>query len=171
MLIGSDEEKALVHDIDNNFPGSNQFFCSKHLKDGALNYMQTKIGVSQKDRMNICDSIFGEQGVINANDSIDFERKSKRVLVKAATYPKFLDYFNNKLQPSVKNYVHAPTKRTNSTSNWINNNCENLYQLDANWKVKSTPDLINMLQGFTLLHFKDFKRALSNEGNYRLYGK
>ena len=45
--------------------------------------MQTKVGVSQKDRMNICDSIFGEKGVINANDSIDFERKSKRVLVKA----------------------------------------------------------------------------------------
>ena len=44
-------------------------------------------------------------------------------------------------------------------------------KLDANWKVKSTPDLINMLHEMTMLHFKDFKRALYGEGNYRLYGK
>ena len=77
-------------------------------------------------------------------------RESQNVLVKAATYPKLLDYFNNKLQPSVKNYVHAPTKRSNSTSDWTSTNCESLnhiMKLDANWKVKSTPDLINMLHG------------------------
>ena len=34
MLIGSDEERALVNAIDSYFPGSNQLFCSKHLKDG-----------------------------------------------------------------------------------------------------------------------------------------
>ena len=44
-------------------------------------------------------------------------------------------------------------------------------KLDANWKVKNTPDLINMLHGITLLHFKDFERALYGEGNYRLYGE
>ena len=44
-------------------------------------------------------------------------------------------------------------------------------KLDANWKVKSTPALINMLHDMTLLHFKDFKRALYDEGNYRLSGR
>ena len=55
MPIGSDEGRGLVNAIDNNFPGSNQFLCSKYLKDGILNYMQRKVGVPQKDRMNICD--------------------------------------------------------------------------------------------------------------------
>ena len=160
MLIG---ERALVHAIDSNFPVLNQFLCSRHLKYGTLNYMQRNVGVLH--RMNICDSIFGwggGGGMINANDSIDFKRTSKRVLVNEATYPKFLDYFKNKLQPSVKNYLNAPSKKYNSTSNWTNNNYESLnhiMKLDANWKVKSRPDLINMLHGITLLHFKDIKRA------------
>ena len=44
-------------------------------------------------------------------------------------------------------------------------------KLDGDWKVKSTPELIEMLYQMTLLHFKDLKRALYGEGNYRLYGK
>ena len=87
--------------------------------------------------MNICD-IFGGKGVINTNNSIDFERKSKRMLAKAATYLKCLDYFKNKLQPTVKNYLNVPSKKSNSTSSWTNNNCESLnhiMKLDANWKV------------------------------------
>ena len=42
-------------------------------------------------------------------------------------------------------------------------------KLDANWKVKTTPDLIQMLHEMTLLHFKDFRRAM-HDGNYRRYG-
>ena len=42
-------------------------------------------------------------------------------------------------------------------------------KLDA--EVRSTPELIEMLYQMTLLHFKDLKRALYGEGNYRLYGK
>ena len=59
-------------------------------------------------------------------------------------------------------------------NNWTNNNCESLnhiMKLDADWKVISTPILIKMLHDMTLLHFKDLKRALYGEGNYRLYGK
>ena len=44
-------------------------------------------------------------------------------------------------------------------------------KLDANWKVKSTPDLIDQLHEMNLLHFKDYRRALYGMGNYRLCGK
>ena len=114
--IGSDEERAIVNTIDIDFPGSNQLLCSKHLKDGTLNYMQSKVGVPQK------------------------------VIEKAYVYLKFVNYFKNRLQPSIKN--NAPTRKFNVTANWTNNNCESLNhitKLDANWKVKCTPDLINML--------------------------
>ena len=59
----------------------------KHLKDGTLNYLQTK-GLPQKDRLNICKSIFGEKGKVNANNSFDFDRKVTDVFVKAAIYQK-----------------------------------------------------------------------------------
>ena len=44
-------------------------------------------------------------------------------------------------------------------------------KLAANWKVKSTPELIEMSYKMTLLHLNDFRRALYGQGNYRLYGK
>ena len=34
----------------------------------------------------------------------------------------------------------------------------------------SKPDLIQMLHEMTLIHFKDFRRAMYDDGNYRLYG-
>ena len=120
----------------------------------AWTFVWEYIYVPQKDRMNICESIFvyhrriawtcvrvygggGGGGMINANDSIDFERKSKRVLVKAATYPKFLDCFKNKFQPSVKIYLNASSRKSNSTSKGTNNNCKrsnHIMKLHANWK-------------------------------------
>ena len=83
----------------------------------------------------------------------------------------FVNYFKNKLQPSMS---MVPTRKSNVSTNWTDNNCESLnhiLKLDVNWKVKSAPDLINMLHEMTMLHFKDFKRALYGEGNYRLHGK
>ena len=76
MYIGSDEEQALVNAIASNFPASNQFPCTKHLKDGTLNYLQTKVDVPQKDRLNI----FGEKGMVNTNNSFGFDRKVKDVV-------------------------------------------------------------------------------------------
>ena len=42
-------------------------------------------------------------------------------------------------------------------------------KLDADWKVQRK--LIEMLYEMTLLHFKDLKRSIYGEGNYRLHGK
>ena len=51
MIFGIDEEQALlVNAIASNFPASEHFLCTKHLKDGTRAYMQAKVGVPQKDR-------------------------------------------------------------------------------------------------------------------------
>ena len=98
---------------------------------------------------------------------------SKDVLVQVAKYPKFSNYFQKKLKPTVEAGVNLPSRNSISVTNWTNNNCESLnhiMKLDANWKVKTTPDLIQMLHDMTLLHFKYFRRAMYGDGNYRLYG-
>ena len=112
MYIGSDDETASVNAIDSNCPTSNRFLCAKHLKDGPVNYLQTKVGVPQKERKNICKSIFGEKGIANANDSQEFDAMSKDVLVQIAKYPKFSNYFQQKLKPTVEADVKLPTGRT-----------------------------------------------------------
>ena len=57
--IGSDEGKAITKAFNSNFTAANRFLCTKHLKDGIRMYMQTKVGVPQKDRNDISEAIFG----------------------------------------------------------------------------------------------------------------
>ena len=114
------------------------------------------------------------QGMVNANNSFDFDRKVKDVVVRAANFPKFSEYFKNKLQPSINTDVEAPSRNAITINNWMNNNCESLNHImkfDANWKVKNSPELMRMLHEMTLLHFKDFRGALYGTGNYRLFDK
>ena len=54
--IGSDDELALTKAIDFNLPASIRFLCTKHLRDGTLAYLQTKVGVPQEERNEICRS-------------------------------------------------------------------------------------------------------------------
>ena len=168
IYIGSDEERAIINAIDINFPGSNVIM----LETFERWCVELQVGVPQKDRKKICDAIFGDKGAINADDSIDFERKSRKVLEKVCVcVSEICELFQEQVTTL---HVNAPTRKSNVSTNWTNNKCESLnhiLKLDANWKVKSTPDLINMLHEMTMLHFKDFKRALYGEGNYRLYGK
>ena len=110
MHIGSDEELALTKDIDFNFPASIRFLCTKHLRDGTLAHLETKVGVPQKERNEICRSIFGDDGLVNANDSIDFDEKSKDAIAQSCRYGKFLNNFSRKLQPSIEAYVNGPNR-------------------------------------------------------------
>ena len=174
MIIGSDEEQTLMNAIASHFPASEHFLCTKHLKDGTRAYMQTKVGVPQKDRKIITKQIFGEDGIVNADDTAEFDARSKKILKDIVKYPKFATYFQKKLKPTVENFVSDPARRSKSTTTWTNNNCESLnhiMKLDADWKVQTTPALINMVHEMTQLYFKDLKRSLYGEGNYRLYGK
>ena len=50
MVIWSDEEQALVNAIAINFPASEHFLCTNHLKDGTRANMQANVGVPHKDR-------------------------------------------------------------------------------------------------------------------------
>ena len=47
---------------------------------------------------------------MNANDSVDFDAKSKNVLKQVAKYHKFSDYFRKKLKLTVEAYVDDPSR-------------------------------------------------------------
>ena len=54
---------------------------------------------------------------------------------------------------------------------WTNNDCESMthiLKLDAKWTPAKKPELIEMLHQVTVVHFRDIRRALYGEGNYRL---
>ena len=174
MLIGSDEEKALMLAIDSNFPASNYCLCTRHLKSGTKEYMQKKVGVPQKERITIAKKIFGKDGLVDANSTIEFEKKSKQKIKDSENYPAFISYFRKRLHPNIEAYIKDPDRQTKVGTNWTNNNCESInhvFKLDADWKTNTMPNMINLIHEIILLHFKDFKRSLYGEGNFRLHGK
>ena len=64
-----------------------------------------------------------------------------------------------------------PAIQKDIVSNWRNNNYESLnhiMKLDAKWKSGNTARLIELLHDMVRLHFRDFRRALYGNGNYRL---
>ena len=75
------------------------------------------------DRNDIRKSIFGDNGLVNADDSIDFDKRSKKILVQSSKYPKFPKYFSSKLRPCVEAYVNGPS-RGSGISKWTNDNAE-----------------------------------------------
>ena len=108
MDIGSDEEKELIKAIESNFPVSLRFLCCKQLKEGTNAYMQKEVGIPQKERTMISQSIFGIRGMINADTSFEFDDKSGHVLLTVSKFPKFAEYFTKRLKPTLEHYVNGP---------------------------------------------------------------
>ena len=174
LIFGSDEETALTKSMESVFPSSSRTLCTKHLKDNVLAYMKNEAAVPQKERHKIADAVFSDDGVTSADDSTLFDKRTVSVLKLAHNYPKFVSYFTRKVIPTLKNYVFGPKHEHNVQNNWTNNNCEslnNIMKLDADWRPGTTPEMIELLYHMTLLHFKDFRRALYCGGNYRLVQK
>ena len=133
--------------------------------------MQNEAEVPQKHRVRITNAIFNNEGVTNADDSILFDHKCKSVLKLAKNYPNFITYFTKNISSILKDYVVTPANEKNLVRNWTNNNCESLnhiMKLDAMWKPGKTSEMIELLHEMTLLHFRDYRRALYGGGNYRL---
>ena len=171
LVFGSDEEQAITKAIESVFPSSNRTLCTKHLKDNVVAFMQHEAGVPQKKRYYIAEKIFGDDGMSAADNSTLFDKRSSAVLKEAKSFPKFLSYFRNKINPVLKSYVVEPAIRNNLKSNWTNNNCESLnhiMKLDAKWKKGSTRELIALISEIISLQFRDFRRSLYGSGNYRL---
>ncbi|CAC5399028.1 unnamed protein product [Mytilus coruscus] len=90
LVFGSDNEKALTKAITDAFPKSTRLLCTKHLKDNLKHYLQNKVGVDVKERTKLMDVIFGTEGVVNADNTIDFEEKSTAIKWKPQSTPDFI---------------------------------------------------------------------------------
>lgn len=80
IQIRSDDEKGLTKAIDTVFPHAKRSLCTKHLKDNVSHYLRNNVGVNCKDRADILDKIFGENGILNATDVYQYEARSAHLL-------------------------------------------------------------------------------------------
>ena len=75
VVVGSDEEKALVKAIRCSFPECQLTLCTRHLSENVARHLRGKVGVNDHESKKIIDVLFGEQGLITANSTIDFSVK------------------------------------------------------------------------------------------------
>ncbi len=66
LIIGSDEEKAILKAVGQSFPSATQLLCQRHLEQNVRWYLQHKVGVADKLKNEIIASIFGKDGMINS---------------------------------------------------------------------------------------------------------
>ena len=172
LKLGSDQEAAILKALKLVFPKATHILCAFHLKENVTRHLRDVVGCSTKERHNIIDSIFGENGIIHCSDSFTFDEKVIEIGSSIIKYPKFARYFD-KLKPLIYSYVCLPSTENNG-SIWTNNNCEsmnNILKLTNNWKPQKLPALIQNLTCVTKLHMADLRRALHGTGNYLLVPK
>jgi hypothetical protein len=54
----------------NSFPNAKRRLCTKHLKDNVIkHYLQNRVGVNTTERNNIMSAIFGDDGLVSADNT------------------------------------------------------------------------------------------------------
>ena len=74
LVIGTDDEKGMFNAITSSFPDSNHILCTRHLRQN-VNQKLTDAAVDKADKYMLLDKMFGEDGIINADDTVCFEEK------------------------------------------------------------------------------------------------
>jgi hypothetical protein len=62
------------------------------------------------------DSLFSSLGIVNADDTIDFETKSVELKDKPAEYPQFKTYFEKRLKERINSFVNVPHRHNKEMS-------------------------------------------------------
>ncbi|XP_052778803.1 uncharacterized protein LOC128216276 [Mya arenaria] len=171
LVIGTDDEKAMVKAITTSFPSSTHVLCTGHLRQNAKQRLVDD-AVTLADRNYILNKIFGPDGIVSADDSICYDEKCDELGRHLATVSnKFHKYFVDRLEPILKTKVNHPVRHDLIGANWTNNNCESinhvLKQL-IDWKSKSLTDLIDAIHRLVRGQFAELRSAIIGTGEFRL---
>ena len=169
-VIGSDDETALLKSLARSFPGSTQIVCTRHLKNNVRDYLNKKVGVN--DKGTIIQSLFGDNGLTDADNTIIFEHKLDEVkqLVNDKAND-FLTYFNKRIVPLIKIQVNIPARVRGIEKDWTNDNAEsmnNILKIGTNHKLEDMTDLITIVHRIIKSLYKDCEKALVKMGNFKL---
>lgn len=171
IVLGSDEEKALVKALQQNFPSATHVLCSRHVKNNVSRYLHHSAGANDEQVRVIQQEIFGEDGLLSSADTSAFDLRGMELQEQYAyQIPSFAAYFDKLLQV-LRNQIYKPTIDGFIPLNWTNNNCESInhiLKLCTNWKLLKVPELIKKLHNIVKLQEADVRKAVHGQGNYEL---
>ena len=170
MVIGTDEEKALVKALKSSFPESKLTLCTRHLGENFKRHLKNKVGMNEKNSKKVVDDIFGENGLISADTTVDLTSKISEIETKYTN--SVGPYLSEKVIPTIKEYIYNVRKYDNKVPlHWKNNNCESLnhiLKLNQNWTPNRLPELIQNLHKEIQLQEALIKGALYGHGDFEL---
>lgn len=171
LVIGSDDEKALVKAITTVLPEATHVLCTRHLTENARQKL-TDDAVSVIDRNTILKKIFGSEGIADANDTICFEAKCDDFESYCSEISEtFVKYFHDRLKGHLKFKVNEPTRNDMIERKWTNNNCESVNHVlkqTVDWKTRPLTDFIERVRELIEGQFKELRSALLGTGEFRL---
>jgi hypothetical protein len=168
IRISSDDEGGLTKAIDNVFRNAARLLCSKLIKNNVTDHIKNKLPITKDQRSDIMSTLFGDNGIINADDTTDFDVRSEHL---CSSFPVFAEYFNSKLKTRMLKHVIRPSRQGTNTRLWTNNNCERMnhrLKISTDWKPQRLLELFNTIHDIVRLHFADLRKALSRQGNSAL---
>ena len=126
----------------------------------------------QSDRNLLLNKIFGDDGIINADDTVCFEEKCEEVeTLSQSISQSFLRYFQKRVRDNLDKKGKEPDNVTQADKQWTNNNCESLNHVlkqKNDWKSKPLLDFVQSVQELVTVQFKDLKRSLVGAGQFKL---
>jgi hypothetical protein len=171
LVIGSDDERAMVNAVTTAFPESTHILCTRHLRQNCNKKLEDD-QIGKTDRLDILNRIFGDHGIVDADDTFCFDNLCDDLESRCANLShKFVDYFHDHLRPQLQSKVNKPTRHDIVEQNWTNNNCESynhVLKQTTDWKSKSLTDLVDELLLLVEGQFKDIKSAILRTGEFRL---
>ena len=109
LVIGTDDERALVNAIKAAFPQSQHILCTRHLRQNASQKL-TDDAVDKYDKGKILDKIFGDDGLLTADDTICFDERCEELeSISQSISRNFLKYFQKRLKDILR---HTETETT-----------------------------------------------------------
>lgn len=171
LVIGTDDEKAMVKAIQSAFPESTHVLCSRHLKQNVIHKL-TDDAVNKSDRNSIINKIFGTEGILDADDTICFDEKCEDFEQYCTDKSeKFLRYFQDRLKMQLKTKLNEPARHNKIDIDWTNNNSESINHVlkqSTDWKKKPLTELVSCIQEIVEGQFKDLRGAIIGTGEFRL---
>ena len=148
LVFGTDEELALVNAIKYAFPDYGHILCMRHLRQNVKQKLVDDC-IDKTDRNSILDDIFGDNGLLNAEDAMCFDIKLSEIDEKSKQIStKFQRYLDKKLQHNLRDIWTGPQPTGHFDKNWTNNNCESLNHVlkcAVDWKSKPRLDLVTII--------------------------
>ena len=172
IIIGSDDEKALVNAIETAFGNKVVTIrCTRHLRINLERHLKDKVGMSENMRKKLSSDVFGTNGLIEASDPTDFEERKEVFLSNFIYNKKAREYIEKRILPILEQHVLQPVWQEGVPRLWTNNNSEsqnNVLKHNSDWKLLKIPELIKMLHTITVTQYNQLVKSITQTGDFIL---